>query len=155
MLRAVWANLDPDRLGFLTSGEFGAFMRRGEREQGLEAWKERLMEARTADMTRWRHKQSRIMHKAQHRKQRELRKRQEKIKDLRAMHQNAIDARTKSREDKLAMALRARRAPPRVCAAPSLRRRNRPRRMMCTVRYVGTILRAQRPLSRTVTVADA
>ena len=70
-------------------------------------------------MTRWRHKQSRIMHKAQHRKQRELRKRQEKIKDLRAMHQNAIDAMTKSRDDKLAMALRARRAPPRVCAAPA------------------------------------
>ena len=29
-LKRVWAALDDDRSGYLTSGEFGAFMRKGE-----------------------------------------------------------------------------------------------------------------------------
>ena len=45
-LKRVWAALDDDRSGYLTSGEFGAFMRKGEAALRVlrpqSTWKERL-----------------------------------------------------------------------------------------------------------------
>ena len=39
-LQAVWRALDSDLSGFISAGEFGRFMRKGEKEQGV-GWKER------------------------------------------------------------------------------------------------------------------
>ena len=49
-LRAVWQALDDDKSGFLTAGEFGKFMRKGEvellRQKPQATWKEKLLAAR-------------------------------------------------------------------------------------------------------------
>ena len=48
-LKKVWLALDKDSSGFITAGEFGAFMRRGERILSAPVhWRERAHQARTS-----------------------------------------------------------------------------------------------------------
>ena len=102
VLRAVWAAIDPDALGYINVGEFGAFMRRGEGETPPEV--DRIRGGR-AEMARWRDRHGRNLQRAQHRKEAELRQRREKIREMHTVHQSAIDANKDAHEQKLAVVM--------------------------------------------------
>ena len=52
-LKRIWLALDKDSSGWITAGEFGGFMRRGEKAMTLAqpSWKERAQQAREREAT--------------------------------------------------------------------------------------------------------
>ena len=123
-LKAVWAALDADGSGFITAGEFGGFMRRGEAE-GVTLtstlWRERMMDARNADMAKWRRREGRRAARTQKRQHAEHEAMRERVRAMREYRQRAIDANAaaKARKQQEAMRDRTERDAPKLLARTS------------------------------------
>ena len=123
-LKAVWAALDADGSGFITAGEFGNFMRRGEAEGVMLAstlWRERMMDARNADMAKWRRREGRRAARTQKRQHAEHEAMRERVRAMREYRQRAIDANAaaKARKQQEAIRDRTERDAPKLLARAS------------------------------------